>query len=41
VEKTRPERRKAEIIHLWVNTASVVVSALIPVVWDIISGIAN
>lgn len=41
VEETRSEKRRAETVHLWVNTVAVVVSALIPVAWDIISGIAK
>lgn len=41
VKKVKSETRKAETIHLWVNTASVVFSALIPVVWDLVRGIAN
>lgn len=41
VKEIQSKTRKAETVHLWVNTATVVVSALIPVVWDIIRGIAN
>lgn len=41
VSEVQSETWKAETVHLWVNTASVVVSALIPVIWDLVRGIAN
>lgn len=41
MEETRPETRKAETVHLWVNTITLMASALIPVVWDIIRAIAD
>lgn len=41
VKDVQPEARKAETVHLWINTVSVVVSALIPVLWDIVRGVTN
>ena len=41
VKETRRKTRRAETVHLWINTVAVVVSALIPVAWDIINGIAK
>lgn len=41
MEETRPKTRKAGTAHLWVNTVALMASALIPVVWDVIKGIAG